>query len=317
MRYKTPSITIFTLFFPLLVLSCGSSEEPTSETKAESNTESKSEQVVVTLSKESLEHVNLKTEPAALGSLGMKLRAAGRVSTNLNKTAKITSTLEGRILKLKMDINDHVKAGDVLGIVQSPELLGKQLELRSPIDGVVMDRQGAPGELVDKTKEIYTISDSSQLWVIGEVKERDIGAVQLGQDAKFSVISYPENKFHGKVTRVGNQVEADSRTLEVRIEVDNTEGLLKAGMFADVEITTTVLDNVLLISDAALQTEDDRQVVFVALDDNRFEKRVVRLGLEQLGRVQVVEGLSVGDKVVTEGSFILKSELLKGELGEE
>ena len=141
--------------------------------------------------------------------------------------------------------------------------------------------------------------------------------MQLSQDAKFPVISYPENNFHGKVTRVGNQVEADSRTLEVRIEVDNTEGLLKAGMFADVEITTTVLDNVLLISDAALQTEDDRQVVFVAFDDNRFEKRVVRLGLEQLGRVQVVEGLSVGDKVVTEGSFILKSELLKGELGEE
>jgi len=88
-------------------------------------------------------------------------------------------------------------------------------------------------------------------------------------------------------------------------------------MFADVEITTTVLNNVLVIDDGALQTDEDKQIVFVALDDNRFEKRVVKLGLEQRGRVEVLDGLKVGDRVVSEGSFILKSEMLKGELGEE
>ena len=88
-------------------------------------------------------------------------------------------------------------------------------------------------------------------------------------------------------------------------------------MFADVEITTTVMKDVLVISDAALQTDEDKQVVFLALDGSKFEKREVKLGLEQHGRVQVLEGIKAGDKVVTEGSFILKSEMLKGELGEE
>ncbi len=117
--------------------------------------------------------------------------------------------------------------------------------------------------------------------------------------------------------RIGNEVEAASRTLEVRIEVSNPDGRLKPGMFADVEITTTVLRDVLAIPDTALQTDEDNQVVFVALDGNKFEKRVVKLGMEQKGRVQVLEGLKAGEKIVTEGSFILKSEMLKGELGEE
>jgi cobalt-zinc-cadmium efflux system membrane fusion protein len=99
--------------------------------------------------------------------------------------------------------------------------------------------------------------------------------------------------------------------------VRNDDGRLKAGMFADVEVTTTVVKDVLVIDDSALQTDEDKQVVFVALDGTRFEKREVKLGLEQHNRVQVLEGIKPGEKVVTEGSFILKSEMLKGELGEE
>jgi len=143
---------------------------------------------------------------------------------------------------------------------------------------------------VDKAKEIYTISDPTQLWVIAEIKERDIAAVKSGQDATFTVLAYPQKTFQGKVVLVGNQVESGSRTLEVRIAVENADGRLKAGMFADVEIITTILENVLLIPDSALQTESDNQMVFVALDGNKFEKRVVKLGLEQAGRVQILKG---------------------------
>jgi multidrug efflux pump subunit AcrA (membrane-fusion protein) len=88
-------------------------------------------------------------------------------------------------------------------------------------------------------------------------------------------------------------------------------------MFADVEIATTALQDVLAVSDQALQTLGDEQVIFVALSETKFEKRVVKTGLEQHGRVQILDGLKEGERIVTEGSFILKSELLKGELGEE
>ena len=300
---------------PLLAVAlagCGKNEaavEATPEVAYEPN--------MVTLTKANLEHMTLKVEPVVLGNLGMTLKAAGRVSANLNKTAKVTPTLEGRLVKLNFDLNDRVKAGEVLALIESPELLGKQLELKAPIDGVIIERNATVGELVDKGREVFTISDPTQLWAIAEIKERDIAAVKVGQEATFTVLPYPQELFRGKVILVGNQVEAASRTLEVRIGVDNADGRLKPGMFADVGIVTTILDNVLLIPDSALQTDGDSQIVFVALDGNKFEKRVVKLGEEQQGRVQVLAGLKAGEQIATEGSFILKSEMLKGELGEE
>jgi multidrug efflux pump subunit AcrA (membrane-fusion protein) len=288
-----------------------------SEEKSEAAPEAKHDENLVTLTKENLQHISLKTEPAQLSNLGMTLKAAGRISANLNKTAKVTPTLEGRLTQLNFDLNDRVKAGDVVALVESPELLGKPLELKATIDGVIIERGATTGELVDKSKIIYTISDPTQLWAIAEVKERDIAAVKLGQDAAFTTLAFPDEKFHGKVVLIGNQVEAGSRTVEVRIAVDNADGRLKPGMFADVEIVTTILDNVLLIPDSALETDGENQIVFVALDGNKFEKRTVKLGLEQSGRVQILDGVKAGENIVTDGGFILKSEILKGQLGEE
>ncbi len=309
------TLTAF-LLLAVALAGCGKKDEA-ANAKPESKPEAKREENIVTLTKANLENVTLKTEPAALSSLGMTLKAAGRVSANLNKTAKVTPTLEGRLTKLNFDLNDHVKAGDVVALVESPELLGKALELKAAIDGVIIERTATAGELVDKSKAIYTISDPAQLWAIAEVKERDIAAVKLGQDAAFTTLAFPAEKFHGKVVLIGNQVEAGSRTVEVRIAVDNTDGRLKPGMFADVEIVTTILDNVLLIPDNALETDGANQIVFVALDGNKFEKRVVRLGLEQSGRVQILDGVKAGENIVTTGGFILKPEMLKGQLGEE
>jgi multidrug efflux pump subunit AcrA (membrane-fusion protein) len=304
------------LLLAVALAGCGKKNE-TATAKPEAAPEAKRDENIVTLTPENLKNVTLKTEPAQLSNLGMTLKAAGRISANLNKTAKVTPTLEGRLTKLNFDLNDRVKAGDVVALVESPELLGKALELKASIDGVIIERAATAGELVDKSKVIYTISDPTQLWAIAEVKERDIAAVKLGQDAAFTTLAFPDEKFHGKVVLIGNQVETGSRTVEIRIAADNADGRLKPGMFADVEIITTILNNVLILPDGALQTDGENQIVFVALDGNKFEKRKVKLGLEQSGRVQILDGVKAGENVVTEGSFILKSELLKGQLGEE
>jgi len=311
---KKSIFPIFALLAAAVLTGCEKGESSPAEAEAP---EAAHEENVVTLTKQNLEHVEIKTETVKLGSIDTTLKAAGRLSENLNKTAKVASTLEGRLIKLNFDLNDRVKTGDVLALVQTPELLGKALEIKAPIDGIIIERKSTVGELVDKGSAIYTISDPSDLWVIAEVKERDIASVKVGQDATFKVLAYPDQEFHGKVVRLGNQIEADSRTLEVRIETDNADGKLKAGMFADVEITTTIMNDIIVIPDTALQSDGDGQVVFVEVGENKFEKRAVTLGMEQRGRVQVLAGLKVDERIVTEGSFILKSELLKGELGEE
>ena len=277
--------------------------------------EEKHELNIVTLTRENLEHVTIKTEPAKLQNLDMTLRVAGRVELDLNKTAHITPTLEGRVIKLNVDLNEKVKVGDSLATIESPELLGKQLLIKSPIDGTVVSRLRAVGELADKSKELVTISDLSSLWVIAEVKERDIAAIKVGQQVSFKVLAYPNKEFKGQVVLEGNEVEEDTRTLEVRIKTDNREGFLRPGMFADVSIVTTVLEGALVIADSALQTDGEEEVVFVSLDDHRFERRVVRVGMEQGETVQILEGIKAGEVIVTDGSFVLKSEMLKSEMG--
>jgi multidrug efflux pump subunit AcrA (membrane-fusion protein) len=311
-KLRAMSLAICTAFTFAALPSCSKKEAASSD--AEKATEQKHDENIVTLTRANLAHVEIKTEVAKLGNLETTLKTAGRASENMNKTAKVVSTLEGRLIKLNYDLNDRVKAGDVLAQVQTPELLGKALEVKSPIDGVITERKSTAGELVSKETQIYTVSEPADLWVLAEIKERDIGAVKVGQDTVFTVLAYPSEQFHGKVVRVGNRVEEGSRTLEVRIEVSNADGRLKPGMFADVEIVTTVQENVLLIPDAAMQTEGDNQIVFVALDGNKFEKRIVKIGLDQRGLVQILEGVKPGEKVVTDGSFILKSEMLKGEM---
>ena len=298
-----------------LLSGCSKTEAPAEKEKAKN--EEKRDENIVALTSGNLEHVKIQTETAKLGDLETTLDAAGRVGENMNKTAKVVSTLEGRLTKLNFDVNDRVKAGDVLALVQTPELLGKPLEVKAPIDGVITERRSTAGELVGKDTQIYTVSEPADLWVLAEIKERDLAAVKVGQNASFTVLAYPTEQFRGKVVRIGNRVEDETRTLEVRIEVRNADGRLKPGMFADVEIVTTVQPNVLLIDDTALQTNGEEQIAFVAQGEGKFEKRTVRTGMEQRGKVQVLEGIKEGDKVVTTGSFILKSELLKGALGDD
>ncbi len=301
--------------FSAVLAGCSKTEKP--EEKEKETAGEKHDDKIVKLTKEQLEHTHIETEVVAAGDLDRTLKAAGRVSENMNKTAKLASTLEGRIARLNADINDSVKSGEVLAQIQTPELIGKALELKAPMDGVIIERNQAVGELVDKTSAIYVISDPTDLWVIAEIKESDIAAVKVGQDAAFTVLAYPGAPFHGKVVRIGNKVEEQSRTIETRIEVNNSDGRLKPGMFADVEVVTTIEKDVLAIPAKALQSLDDEQIVFVALSEGNYEKRIVKLGMEQHGRVQILEGAQAGDKVVTEGSFILKSEMLKSELADE
>lgn len=310
------SLSIIALPLALCFSGCG---EKTATTAAPEPVAAKTEHEtnLVVLTKENLAHVSIKTETLARGDLSMTLRAVGRLGENLNRTAKVTSTLEGRLIKLNFEVNDRVKAGDVIGLVQTPELLGKLLELRAPLDGVIMERKSTVGELITKETEICTITDTGVLWVLAEIKEQDIGAIRTGQEALFTVLPYPNERFRGKIALLGNRVETESRTLEVRIETDNSDGRLKPGMFTDVEITTSAVKDALTVSDEALQTLDENPVVFVDVGDAKYEKRIVKLGRERHGRMQILEGAKEGEKVVTEGSFILKSELLKGELGEE
>lgn len=291
-------------------------KEKMAEAESEA-TGAKREENIVELSDESLKNLDLRTEIATVGPLSQTLKVPGRIVADANRTAKVAALFDGRIAKLNRDLGDRVVAGVEMGSLETPELLDKPFVLRAPIGGVVTEKTASVGELVAKGQSLFTVSDLASVWLIGEVKEKDVSLVRAGQKVSFKVLSYPDETFQGIVGRVGSAVESDTRTFEIRVEVPNKGGKLKPGMFADIEITTQVLQKALVVGDASLQTEGDKQIVFVELGKGKFEKRTVEIGREQDGRMQVLSGVKPGEKVVTEGSFSLKSEMLKSELGEE
>ena len=140
------------LVVSLLVLcACGKKE---SAEEGDSGAKTHHEKNIVTLSEESLKNLDLKTEMAVIGSLERKLKVPGRTSPDLNRTAKVSATLEGRIAKLIFDLGDQVSEGAIMGQVESPELLDKPLLLRALVAGVVTEKSVSLGELVGKGQEI-------------------------------------------------------------------------------------------------------------------------------------------------------------------
>jgi cobalt-zinc-cadmium efflux system membrane fusion protein len=188
--------------------------------------------------------------------------------------------------------------------------------LRAPFNGVVMQSEVAEGEAVDTERELFTIADISTVWVQGDVYEKDIAAIRQGQQVKVTVNAYPGETFTGRITYLSDVLDPQTRTAKVRCEVANPRGLLKLEMFATIQIPTGVQRETLMIPAAAVQQVDNESIVFVKVDENKFEKREVELGAQSDGWVEVRDGLKEGEKVVTAGAFMLKSHLKKEEFGE-
>lgn len=187
----------------------------------------------------------------------------------------------------------------------------------APLSGTVVEKHLTLGELVGPETAVCTIADLSSLWIILNIYEKDIPSVHPGQPVEVEVDAYQGRKFQGTLTYVGAMLDEETRTAEARVEIDNAAGELKPGMFARVALQTEVFTEALAVPAAAVQREGQGQVVFVAQDDTSFAQRVVQVGRALDGWIEITGGLQAGEQVVTEGSFILKSELAKASFGEE
>lgn len=294
-----------------LLAGCGKKEAETNPAP-QSGSQQKD---TVELTEESRNLGHIEAIPITRTNINLSLSVPGRISYDLNHTAKVSSPFGGRILKMNYDVGATVKRDDVMALVDSPELL-KPLELKAPLDGTVTERQGTVGEMLDNAKEFYTVSDVTTVWCIADLNEKDIADARVSEPATVRVLAYPQETFTGRITLVGGAVDEKTRRIDVRIEVENTNGHLKPGMFADVAIGTGSATNILVAPEESLQRMDEQDVVFIAGEHNRFTKRVVSIGRTESGQTEILNGLNDGERVVTRGSILLKSELLKSELGE-
>lgn len=192
------------------------------------------------------------------------------------------------------------------------------LPVRSPIGGIITEKHAIVGELSDPSKSIYTIADLSSVWVLTDINEKDLAKIRKGQVATVKVGSYPDTSFDGQITYIADLVDEATRTVKARIEVQNPDRLLKPEMFASVELTLpTTAPPVLAVPEEAIQELGGKKVLFVAEDEEEFTPREVRLGVASGGMVEISDGLTEDQNYAVKGSFLLKSELKKSELGEE
>jgi cobalt-zinc-cadmium efflux system membrane fusion protein len=192
------------------------------------------------------------------------------------------------------------------------------LPVRSPINGVITEKHAIVGELSDPSKSLYSVADLSSVWVVVDINEKDLAKIHRGQTAAVFVGAFPDLKLKGHITYIADQVDPNSRTVKARIEVPNPGRKLKPEMFATIELALAAdAPPVLALPEDAVQELDGRKVVFVMEKKDEFVARPVQAGRTSGGVVEVLSGLKEGEMYAVKGSFILKSEVKKGEMKDE
>jgi membrane fusion protein, heavy metal efflux system len=187
-----------------------------------------------------------------------------------------------------------------------------ELILRSPVDGTVIERNAIQGQMADPAQPLFRIGDLSLLWLVVHAFERDAVRLTPGSTARVGFAALPGRAFTGSVTLVGKQVDASSRTIPVRIEVSNSEQLLRPGMSATAWVPVgKTSEKVIAVPVAALQRIENEWLVFVPAGQDTFEIRPVGRGRDLGTEIEIVSGLRAGERVVIEGAFLLKAEAEK------
>lgn len=209
------------------------------------------------------------------------------------------------------DLNAAEQSMKILGI-KSPTDLAKapssaQIPVLAPIGGEVVERLVAPGQVVQAGQtQAFTISDLSTVWVLANVYQADLATVRSGDDVIVQTSSYPDD-FHGRISYVSPALDPNTRTLQARIVVDNPGEKLKRDMYCTVIVTAGSIRNAIAVPDSSVLHDDNNQpFVYVAAGTNQFGRRDVETGASQNGRTQIIKGLSVGEKVVGDGSLFLQ-----------
>jgi membrane fusion protein, copper/silver efflux system len=182
------------------------------------------------------------------------------------------------------------------------------IEWTAPRDGIVLERNAIEGMRVQPGGVLFKIADHSVVWALIDVAERDLGAITIGQPATVKARSFPGREFSGKVEVVYPEINKETRTARIRVELSNPDLLLLHDMYVDAEIRTGSGEPVLSVPQSAVMDTGSKQAVLVDKGEGRFEPRDVKLGHRGDGYVEIREGISEGEPVVVSANFLIDAE---------
>ena len=181
------------------------------------------------------------------------------------------------------------------------------LTVYAPSTGIVMKREALPGKYVEPGSTLYEVADLSTVWISADIYESEVAAVKLNQPTAVTFAAYPGETFRGTVSHIYSTLNAEARTVRVRVDMPNPELRLKPGMFGTVTLVTDAARMLVVPKEAVLDT-GLRQLVFLDRGQGRYEQASVKLGHRSQDEVEVMEGLNEGDRIVTSANFLLDAE---------
>ncbi|WP_454620770.1 efflux RND transporter periplasmic adaptor subunit [Bradyrhizobium cenepequi] len=223
-------------------------------------------------------------------------------------TSKTTATIEtygrgSRQRLMNLDVPESA-----IATLERTRTVPIVIQWSAPRDGIVLERNAIEGMRAQPGDVLFRVADTSLVWAVVEVAERDIGSVTVGQPVTVRARSFPGRTFAGKVSVIYPQVNRETRTVRLRIELDNADLALLPDMYLDAEIEVGSQEPVLAVPDSSVLDTGNRQTVIIDKGGGRFEPREVKVGHRGGGYVEITEGVSEDDIVVTSANFLIDAE---------
>jgi len=264
----------------------------------------------VKLSPEAEKNLGLKLETAELRTLEKTLAALGHVEVDPARVASLSSRVSGRVVRLAVKEGDTVAKGDFLLEIESRQVGDPppHITFNAPIGGTILDRHAFTGDSVEPDSHLLKVADLSSLYVVARIYEGQIAQVQIGQKVRVRAEAYPDNVFAGTVEGNLAQLDADTRTLGVRVRIANPERTLLPNMRAMLAIVTAEADSVITVPLSAVLGEAGNLFVFVQddKDPHTYVRTPVVVGQRDDRYVEIVEVGLPGASVVTVGNYQLQ-----------
>lgn len=257
----------------------------------------------VTISPDQAKAIQLKLAAADFRPFEETLDLNAQLELLPNSQADVSLRISGQVTEVSANLGDHVSKGQRLAVVQS-RLVGNpppSTAVTAPLGGVVDRRQVNLGQPVEPDTVLFHISDRRRMLVVAKVYEEDLGKVSVGQLARVHPLAYPGETFTGKVTLVSPNLDPETRTVSVWIEVDNPNGLLRPDMFATASVVTKRDEGALTIPNTAILEANGEKFVFVKEGD-KFHRVEIAIGANNDEYTVVNDGLVPGDQVATQGN---------------
>ncbi len=279
----------------------------------EAQEEAGEENGVIKVTKDSQGLLNMETAEVKKAPLLEKLPVTGQIAQDVEQTNYVAAPKAGVVVENTAQLGAIVKKGDILCRIK-PDDEDAVIDVKSPYEGVVIADFDKVGEKVETVSSLCAIADLSKIWANFDIYEKDLAKIKVDQKIVVHALAYPQESFEGKVVFISPRVDDTTRTIKIRALVYNPEYLLKLGMFVNAEIISESDQEYLTLPVSAVQTLGDKKIVFVKMSDQEFQMREVKIQSQTIDQVAISEGVNAGEKVATQGSFLLKSGLLKDEL---